>query len=185
MFALHRPSSLKHETAIWFQRHSRSSPLTVIHHQLMRFLARRSWWIVALQIASRFRQIMAQLLVPCGVNAAFHCSRSQGMKTMTVPHTTAIATVRPSPLRLHLLAALSALALLAIPHLAHAQGIVGGAEEGARRGNRAAGPVGGVVGGAVGAGVGGVVGGVKGVLGVPDRRAHRSYHRRHRHHHHD
>lgn len=106
------------------------------------------------------------------------------MKRMTVPHATAITTDRRSPFRLHLLAALSALALLAIPHLAHAQGIVGGAEEGVRRGNRAAGPVGGVVGGAVGAGVGGVVGGVKGVLGVPDRRAYRYHHRRYRHHRH-
>lgn len=79
------------------------------------------------------------------------------------------------------MAILAALALLAVPHLAQAQGIIGGAEEGVRRGNRAAGPVGGVVGGAVGAGVGGVVGGVKGVLGVPDRRYHR---RRYHHHHH-
>jgi hypothetical protein len=60
------------------------------------------------------------------------------------------------------------LALLAIPHLAHAQGIVGGARDGSREGNRIAGPVGGVVGGAIGAGVGGAVGGVKGVLGIPD-----------------
>lgn len=79
--------------------------------------------------------------------------------------------------------ALALLAMLVIPFTAHAQGIIGGAEEGARRGNRAAGPVGGVVGGAIGAGVGGAVGGVKGVLGIPDRRAHRHY--RHRHYRHN
>jgi hypothetical protein len=73
------------------------------------------------------------------------------------------------------------LAMLALPFAAHAQGIVGGAREGAYRGERAAGPIGGVVGGAIGAGVGGAVGGVKGVLGIPDRRAHRPYHHRHRH----
>src|ERR1700749_1148055 len=60
-------------------------------------------------------------------------------------------------------------AVLALPSIGHAQGIIGGAEEGAYRGNRAAGPVGGVVGGAVGAGVGGAVGAVNGVLGVPNR----------------
>lgn len=79
------------------------------------------------------------------------------------------------PARRRLMIVAAALALLAIPFAAHAQGIVGGAERGAREGNRAAGPVGGVVGGAVGAGVGGVVGGVNGVLGIHDRR----YHRRH------
>jgi hypothetical protein len=66
-------------------------------------------------------------------------------------------------------AAAIALALLAIPQLGHAQGIVRGAQEGAHEGNRAAGPVGGVVGGAVGAGVGGAMGAVKGVFGIPDR----------------
>jgi hypothetical protein len=88
---------------------------------------------------------------------------------------------RPVPARWPVMAAFAALALLAVPQLAQAQGIVGGAEEGVRRGNRAAGPVGGVVGGAIGAGVGGVVGGVKGVIGAPDRRYH---HRRYHHHHH-
>ncbi len=68
-----------------------------------------------------------------------------------------------------------ALALLAIPRFAHAQGIVRGAQEGAHEGNRVAGPVGGVVGGAVGAGVGGAVGAVKGVFGIPDRGWHRRY----------
>jgi hypothetical protein len=74
------------------------------------------------------------------------------------------------------LAAAIILALLAIPHLGHAQGIVRGAQEGTYEGNRIAGPVGGVVGGAVGAGVGGAVGAVRGVFGIPDRgwrRGHR------------
>jgi hypothetical protein len=59
------------------------------------------------------------------------------------------------------------LALLAMPHAGHAQGIVRGAQEGAYEGHRVAGPVGGVVGGAVGAGVGGAMGAVEGVLGIP------------------
>jgi hypothetical protein len=84
----------------------------------------------------------------------------------------------------HLIWVVAFLAMLAIPFAAHAQGIVGGAREGAYRGERAAGPVGGVVDGAIGAGVGGAVGGVKGVLGIPDRRAHRYYHHRHRHYRH-
>src|SRR6476620_3390703 len=58
-------------------------------------------------------------------------------------------------------AAAIVLALLAIPDIGHAQGIVRGAQEGAYEGSRVAGPVGGVVGGAVGAGVG--------VLGIPYR----------------
>ena len=57
-------------------------------------------------------------------------------------------------------------AVLSLPLVAQAQGIVRGAEEGAAEGNRAAGPVGGAVGGAVG----GIVGGVEGVLGIPQRR---------------
>jgi hypothetical protein len=79
------------------------------------------------------------------------------------------------PMKFCFAAAAFALALLAMPHLGHAQGIVRGAQEGAYQGNRAAGPVGGVVGGAVGAGVGGVVGGVRGVLGIPDRGYRRGY----------
>jgi hypothetical protein len=79
------------------------------------------------------------------------------------------------PLRLFLAVAAVALALLAMPHPGHAQGIVGGAQQGAREGGRAAGPVGAVVGGAVGAGVGGAVGAVNGVLGIPNHR----YYRRH------
>ncbi|RYX89344.1 MAG: hypothetical protein EON84_15245 [Bradyrhizobiaceae bacterium] len=66
------------------------------------------------------------------------------------------------------------LALVAVPHMAEAQGVFRGAEQGAnqgsREGNRAAGPVGGLVGGAIGLGVGGAVGGVKGVLGIPEGR---------------
>jgi hypothetical protein len=74
--------------------------------------------------------------------------------------------------KFNLTAAALALALLAIPHIGHAQGIIGGAEQGSREGGRAAGPVGAVVGGAVGAGVGGAVGAVDGVLGLPQHRWH-------------
>jgi hypothetical protein len=74
-----------------------------------------------------------------------------------------------SPAKLYLSAAALALALLAIPHIGHAQGIVRGAQQGSAEGNRVAGPVGGLVGGAVGAGVGGAVGAVDGVLGIPYR----------------
>jgi hypothetical protein len=76
------------------------------------------------------------------------------------------------PLRWIFAAAAGALALLTIPHAAHSQGIVRGAQEGSYEGNRVAGPVGGVVGGAVGAGVGGAVGAVEGVFGVPHRGWH-------------
>ncbi|HEV7636748.1 MAG TPA: hypothetical protein VGO54_15055 [Bradyrhizobium sp.] len=79
------------------------------------------------------------------------------------------------PMRFYVGAAAIALALLAVPHAGHAQGIVRGAQQGAYEGNRAAGPVGGVVGGAVGAGVGGAVGAVKGVFGIPDRGYRRGY----------
>ena len=77
-----------------------------------------------------------------------------------------------SPVKFYLATAVIALALLAIPHLGHAQGIVGGAEQGSREGGRAAGPVGAVVGGAIGAGVGGAVGAVDGVLGIRPHRWH-------------
>src|SRR5712691_1197957 len=73
------------------------------------------------------------------------------------------------PAKFYLAAAVIVLALLAIPDIGHAQGIVRGAQEGAYEGSRVAGPVGGVVGGAVGAGVGGAVGAVNGVLGIPYR----------------
>src|SRR6267142_2233734 len=75
------------------------------------------------------------------------------IKTATLP--TAL------PAKFYLAAAAIVLALLAIPNIGHAQGIVRGAQEGSREGNRVAGPVGGVVGGAVGAG--------KGVFGINDR----------------
>ena len=78
-----------------------------------------------------------------------------------------------SPARLYLAGGALALALLAIPQIGHAQGIVRGAQEGAYEGNRAAGPVGGLVGGAVGAGVGGAMGAVDGVLGIPYRHHYR------------
>jgi hypothetical protein len=79
------------------------------------------------------------------------------------------------PVKFYLALAAVALALLAIPQFAHAQGIVRGAREGSYEGNRVAGPVGGVVGGAVGAGVGGAMGAVEGVFGIPDRGYRRGY----------
>jgi hypothetical protein len=85
--------------------------------------------------------------------------------------------------------AAGALALIAMPHFAQAQGVIRGGEQGAnqgvRDGNRVAGPVGGLVGGAVGLGVGAAVGGVKGVLGIPEGRSRECrgyYDRRHRFH---
>jgi hypothetical protein len=74
-----------------------------------------------------------------------------------------------SRLKFSLSAAALALALLALPQVGHAQGVVRGAQEGAYEGDRVAGPVGGAVGAAVGAGVGGAVGAVDGILGIPDR----------------
>src|SRR3981189_1089891 len=73
------------------------------------------------------------------------------------------------PARFWLAMAAIVLALLAIPHIGHAQGIVRGAQEGSYEGNRVAGPIGGGVGGAGGAGVGGAVGAVRGVFGITDR----------------
>ena len=91
----------------------------------------------------------------------------------------------PAALRIRfwLTAAAFVLALLAVPHIGHAQGIVRGAQEGSYEGNRIAGPVGGVVGGAVGAGVGGAMGAVKGVFGIPNGgyRRCRGYYNRHGH----
>lgn len=78
------------------------------------------------------------------------------------------------PARFWLAIAATVLALLVLPQIGHAQGIVRGAQEGSYEGNRIAGPVGGVVGGAVGAGVGGAVGAVEGVFGIPHHRWHRS-----------
>ena len=68
-------------------------------------------------------------------------------------------------MRFRLMMAAGIAAVLSLPMVAQAQGIVRGAQEGAVEGNRAAGPVGGAVGGAVG----GIVGGVEGVLGIPQR----------------
>ncbi|MGA3302898.1 MAG: DUF1236 domain-containing protein [Methylovirgula sp.] len=59
---------------------------------------------------------------------------------------------------------LAAAAALALPALAHAQGVIGGSEQGAAEGAHDAGPVGGVIGGVVG----GVTGGVAGLLGADD-----------------
>ncbi len=92
------------------------------------------------------------------------------MRTMTRTTKIAVSTLPTvSFVKRQLAGAALALALFAIPHIGHAQGIVRGAQEGAYEGNRAAGPVGGVVGGAVGAGVGGAMGAVDGVLGIPYR----------------
>jgi hypothetical protein len=85
-----------------------------------------------------------------------------------VMKTRSLSVAKTNSTRLYFAIAATALALLAIPHWAYAQGIVGGAERGARQGGRAAGPVGAVVGGAIGAGVGGAVGAVDGVLGIPN-----------------
>lgn len=71
----------------------------------------------------------------------------------------------------------AALAIVAMPVMAEAQGVPGGIEQGAREGERAAGPLGAVVGGTIG----GVVGGVAGVLGVDQRpRFHRYVVEQHR-----
>ena len=83
------------------------------------------------------------------------------------------------PAKLYLAAAAIVLALLAIPHIGHAQGIVRGAQEGSHEGNRVAGPIGGVVGGAVGAGVGGAMGAVRGVFGMDHGYRCRGYYDRH------
>jgi hypothetical protein len=84
--------------------------------------------------------------------------------------------------KVYLAVAATALALLAIPHVGHAQGVFRGAEQGGREGvsegGRAAGPVGAVVGGAIGTGVGAAVGGVRGVLGIDRGRRCRGYYTR-------
>lgn len=64
-----------------------------------------------------------------------------------------------------------ALAMLALPMAAQAQGTLRGAAEGAEAGGRAAGPVGAIVGGAVGA----ATGTVEGILGVDERPRFREY----------
>ena len=94
------------------------------------------------------------------------------MNRMNTTKTIAATPTTGLRVKLTLAAAALVLALLAIPHPGHAQGVVGGmeggAQQGAHEGGRAAGPVGAVVGGAVGAGVGGAVGAVDGVLGLPE-----------------
>src|SRR5260370_19370799 len=82
------------------------------------------------------------------------------------------------PVKLYLAATAIVLALLAIPHIGHAQGIGRGAQEGSYEGNRVAGPIGGVGGGAAGAGARGAIRAVAAVVCVTDR-GHRS--RRHDH----
>ena len=66
---------------------------------------------------------------------------------------------------------LIALAALALPAAAQAQGTFRGAQEGAEAGAHAAGPVGAIVGGTVGA----AVGTVGGILGIDDRPRFREY----------
>ena len=66
---------------------------------------------------------------------------------------------------------ISVAAVLALPGLAQAQGVPGGAAEGAAQGGAAAGVPGAIVGGVVG----GVAGGVAGVLGVEQRPRFRTY----------
>ena len=70
-----------------------------------------------------------------------------------------------------LLVPMIALALLALPVAAQAQGTVRGAQEGAAQGAHDAGPIGAVVGGALGA----VAGTVGGILGVGDEPRFRTY----------
>jgi hypothetical protein len=104
-----------------------------------------------------------------GVTRSRITSRSRPAKGIVMKTKIKTAAL-PSDLsfRLGLAGAALVLALLAIPHIGHAQGIVRGAQEGAYEGNRVAGPVGGAVGTVVGAGVGGAVGAVKGVFGIPN-----------------
>ena len=74
-------------------------------------------------------------------------------------------------MRTKLFISMTAVALVALPLAAHAQGTVRGAQEGAETGGRAAGPVGAIVGGTVGA----ATGTVGGILGVEDRPRFREY----------
>lgn len=83
-------------------------------------------------------------------------------------------------MKTRLIVAAGVLAILWMPLVAQAQGIVGGGQRGAAEGGRVAGPVGAAAGAVVGGVTGGVVGGVRGVLGIGGHRYHR-----HRHHHDD
>jgi hypothetical protein len=100
-------------------------------------------------------------------------TKAREARGMTMKLNTA-ALPTNSSIKTRMTLAAATLALVAMPHFAHAQGVFRGGEQGAnqgyRDGNRAAGPVGGVVGGALGLGVGAAVGGVKGVLGIPEGR---------------
>jgi hypothetical protein len=110
------------------------------------------------------------------------------MNSMNTTKTIAATPTTGLRVKLALAAAALVVALLAIPHAGHSQGVVGGmeggAQHGANEGGRAAGPVGAVVGGAVGAGVGGAVGAVDGVLGIGGYRYHHHYWHHHHHHYH-
>jgi len=72
---------------------------------------------------------------------------------------------------------LAALAILAMPVAANAEGTVRGAQEGAAEGGRVGGPIGAIVGGTVGA----ATGTVGGILGVDTRPRFREYVVRERH----
>ncbi len=88
-------------------------------------------------------------------------------------------------MKYHVIAAVVASAILALPVAAQAQvvnGTVNGAQNGAAQGDNIGGPIGGIVGGAIGAGVGaatGAVGDATGlvgdVLGVNERPRFREY----------
>jgi uncharacterized protein DUF1236 len=74
-------------------------------------------------------------------------------------------------MRSNALIVISVAAVLALPGVALAQGVPGGAAEGAAQGGAAAGLPGAIVGGVVG----GVAGGVAGVLGIEQRPRFRTY----------
>lgn len=124
------------------------------------------------------------LLRRLGVTGAAPVLARRGLLKENLMKIRTSALSNGTPKRMYLAIAAIVLALLAIPHAAHSQGIVRGAEDGYRQGGRAAGPVGAVVGGAVGAGVGGAMGAVKGVFGIPNGggRCRGYYDRRHRFH---
>jgi hypothetical protein len=116
--------------------------------------------------------LAASMVQICGPSAQIAARQKEFQMKTTVRTSRLPAGL---PVKLHLAGAALVLALLAIPDIGHAQGLVRGAQEGAYEGSRVAGPVGGVVGGAVGAGVGGAMGAVKGVFGIPDRGWRRGY----------
>jgi hypothetical protein len=126
---------------------------------------------------ARLNLALTQLFGSDGVR----CPRRHGLKGIQMKTKTSTLQTGTS-IKFYLAVAATALALLAIPHAGHAQGVFRGAEqggrEGVREGGRAAGPVGAVVGGAIGTGVGAAVGGVRGVLGVDRGRRCRGYYTR-------